>query len=212
MNLASLLTFSLPVNFIKSNLNLQAGINYSLTPGLINSRLNETNNTGYSGGVVVASNISEKIDFSFSYNGGWNQVENSLQPKLNNNYVIQTAGFRGNWLPWKSLVINTEITHTRYDGLNDFNTRFLLWNAGVGYKFLKKQQAEIRISGFDLLNQNTSVGRTVTETFVEDSVTKVLKRYYMLTFTYNLRHFTGNMQEPKIKKPDGQDAPGWQGK
>jgi len=202
VNMASLLTYSMPLNFIKCNINLQGGLNYSLTPGLINGRANKTDNLAYTGGVVLGSNISEKIDFTLSYNGAWNEVKNSLQPKLNNNYVVQTAGFRGNWLPWKGLVLNSEITHTRYDGLNNFNTRFWLWNTGVGYKFLKKKAAEFRITAFDILNQNTSVGRTVTETFLEDSRTRVLTRYFMLTFTYNLRRFKGNMKAPEVQKED----------
>lgn len=185
----SLLTYSLPVKLIRSTFSLQGGLNYSLTPGEINNRRNETHNYGYTGGVIVASNVSEKIDFSLSYNGGWNLVNNTLQPQLNNNYVIQNVSFRGNWLPWKGLVLTTDINHSRYDGLNAFNQRFWLWNAGIGYKFLKNRAGELRLSAFDLLKQNTSISRNVTETYVEDSQTRVLTRYLMLTFTWNLRSF-----------------------
>ena len=42
---------------------------------------------------------------------------------------------------------------------------------------------------FDLLKQNRSITRNVTETYIEDVQNQVLQRYFMLTFTYNLRNF-----------------------
>ncbi len=210
VNLSSLLTYSLPVKWIKSTLNIQGGVNYTLKPGEINGLRNETSTTTYNGGVVVASNISEKIDFTLSYNGGWNEVQSTLQPSLNNNYVVQTAGFKWNWLPWKGLVLNTEITHSRYNGLGSgFNQNFTLWNAGIGYKFLKGKSGELRATAFDLLNQNTSISRTITETYVEDNRTKVLNRYFMLTFTFTFRKFNGmKMPEMPTDPHGGPGGPG----
>jgi len=190
INLNSLITYSFPVKVIKSTLNIQTGVNYSKTPGNINGINNNTQNYAYSGGLVLASNISENVDFTLSYNGGLNEVSNTLQPQLNNNYVIQTAGFKGNWLPWKGLVLNSEVTHYRYDGLGAaFNQRYWLWNAAIGYKFLKNNAAEFRISAFDLLNQNTNISRTVTETYIEDNRTRVLNRYFLISFSYTLRNY-----------------------
>ena len=201
-NVRSLLTYSLPVKFIKSTVNAQLGMNYQLTPGIINGIRNETNNYGYTGGIVVASNISEKLDFTLGYNAGYNVVENSLQPQLNNNYLIQTGNAKVNWLPWKGLVLSTEANYSGYTGLEAaFNQQFILWNAGIGYKFLKKRSGELKLSAYDLLNQNTSISRTVTETYVEDSSVRVLNRYFMLTFTFTFRKFNG------IKAPQQEGNP-----
>jgi hypothetical protein len=59
----------------------------------------------------------------------------------------------------------------------------------IAKKILKGQKGEIRLSVFDLLDQNQSISRNVTETYFEDVTTKVLKQYFMLTFTYNLKNF-----------------------
>jgi len=210
-SLNSLLTYSLPVKWIKSTVNIQAGLNYSLTPGLINNVRNETNNYGYTGGLVIASNISKEIDFTLSYNGSLNIVENSLQPQLNNNYFIHSAALKGNWLPWKGLVLTSEATYSRYDGLEAaFNQQFILWNAGIGYKFLKNRAGELKVTGFDILNQNTSINRLVTETFVEDTSTRILNRYAMLTFTYTFRKFNG-IKAPEVSTDSPQDGHGGSG-
>jgi hypothetical protein len=211
VNFNSLVTYSFPVKLIQSTLNIQGGLNYNLRPGEINGQRNESETFAYTGGIVIASNISEKIDFTVSYNGGWNKVTNTLQPSLNNNYIVQTAGLKANWLPWKGLVLNTEITQSKYSGLGTgFNQNFTLWNAGVGYKFLKDKSGEIRATVFDLLKQNQSINRSVTETFVEDSYTRVLSRYFLFSFTYTFRKFTG-MKMPEAQPMDPMRGPGGHG-
>jgi hypothetical protein len=93
-------------------------------------------------------------------------------------------------------VANTNLSHTLYTGLSQsFNQSYLFWNASLAYKFLKNKSLEIKASVFDMLGQNTSINRTVTETYIEDSQTKVLSRYYMLTLTYTLRKF--NVPKPQ---------------
>lgn len=201
-NFRGSLTYSLPVKWLKSTLNVTGGLDYRITPGFVNDLRNETNTYGYSSNVVLASNISEEIDFTVSYDLGYNIVENSLQPQLNNNYVINTAGFKGTWLPWKGLVITTEANYSSYTGLEaSFNQDFMLWNAGIGYKFLKKRAGELKFTAFDILNQNTSISRTVTETYVQDNSVRVLNQYFLLTFTYTFRNFT-NMKP--ITKDSGK--------
>lgn len=48
----------------------------------------------------------------------------------------------------------------------------------------------LRINVYDLLGQNNNVRRNISELYVEDIQSNALQRYYMLTLTYNLRHFS----------------------
>ena len=179
-----------PVTFFKSNFNVNAGFTYSRTPSLINDRKNLSNNYSANSGVVLSSNISPALDFTLSYNANYAIVENSLLPEQNNNYFIHVANASVNWILWEKLVLNTEVFHNLYKGLEqDFDQEFLLWNASIGYKFLENNNAEVRLSVYDILGQNNSISRNVTEIYLEDLRTQVLQRYFMLTFTYNLRKF-----------------------
>jgi len=72
---------------------------------------------------------------------------------------------------------------------NTFNTSFLLWNAGLGYKFLKNNLGELRLTVFDILKQNNSISRNTADTYYEDVKSNVLQQYYMLTFTYTIKKF-----------------------
>jgi len=189
-NSRSFVTYGLPVGFIKSNLNINTGFTYNRIPDLINNQTNLANNYNFSQGLVLGSNISQNIDFSISYTGNYSIVKNTLQKKSDNNYFNQVTTLKFNWLPWKGLVLNTNLTHTLYTGLSQsYNQNYLLWNAALGYKFLKDQSLDVRVSIFDVLKQNNSITRNVTETYIEDSHTQVLTQYYMLTITYNLKKF-----------------------
>lgn len=189
-NVRSFITYGLPVQSLKSNLNFNIGSGYTRTIGLINNTQNTSNTHTINGGFVLSSNISEQLDFTVSVNGNYNTVSNTLQPALDGTYYFQNSNVRLNWLTKAGFFVNTNLNHTFYTGLGqDFNLNFTLWNAAVGYKFLKNQAGELKLSTFDVLGQNNSISRTVTETYIEDLQTQVLQRYYMLTFTYTLRNF-----------------------
>jgi Outer membrane protein beta-barrel family len=189
-SLRSFFTYALPLKFIKSNLSLNAGATYAKTPGLINNVFNKSVSSTYNGGVVIASNISEYIDFNVSYSANFNVVKNSIQPQLDNNYINQSAGVQLNLLSKKGWFVQNDVSNQQYSGLTDgFNQSYWLWNAAAGKKFLKHQQGELKLSVFDLLKQNQSIVRTVTETYVEDVQNQVLRQYFMLTFTYKLKNF-----------------------
>ncbi len=201
-------TLGLPLKVIKSNLNLSAGFSYSSTPAMINNTINTSKNYTPTAGIVISSNVSENLDFTLSYSGNYNVVKNTSQAASDNSYYYHNAAFKINYIAFKRLVINTNITETMYSGLGSgFNQNFYLWNAYVGYKFLKDKSLEARVSAYDILNQNKSITRNVTDTYIEDTRTQVLTQYFMFTLTYTLRKFKG-MNMPTQQEGDGPRGDG----
>ncbi len=186
----SFFTFGMPLKFIKSNLNFNAGVSYSKQPGLLNNVENISNSYNYNLGGVLASNINEFIDFTLSYSANINDVTNSIRPSMNNNYFTQSTSLAANFLTKKGTFFQNDISNQSYKGLTDgFNQNYWLWNMAVGQKFLKDQKGELKLSVFDLLKQNKSITRDVTESYVQDVKNQVLQQYFMLTFTYKLKTF-----------------------
>ncbi len=184
------LNYGLPITKIKCNLNLNTGFNYAHTPSQINNALNNSNNYSVNGGFTLSSNINEKIDFTINYMGTYTMVKNTLQKNSDNNYYSHNASAKINWQFWKGFVVNTSVQNMLYAGISQgYNQNIFLWNASIAYKFLKDQSLELKGSVNDILNQNSGVSRTVNETYVEDSKSKVLQRYWMLTLTYTLKQF-----------------------
>ncbi|WP_035727737.1 outer membrane beta-barrel protein [Eisenibacter elegans] len=189
-SLRSFVTYGLPLNKLKVNLNFNVGGSYSRTPSIINGIQNQSESYNLSQGLTLSSNISEKIDYTLSYTFGYNDVRNAIQPALNNTFFTQTANLKTNVIFWKGFVWQQDLAALDFQGLAEgFNQQFLLWNMGIGKKFLAGQAGELRLTVFDLLGQNNSIARNVTDVFIEDVQNQVLTRYYMLTFTYNLRKF-----------------------
>lgn len=192
--------YGFPVKAIKSNMNFNGGVNYGHTPAINNNIINYANSYATNGGVFIGSNVSQNLDFSIGYTANYTIVKNTNQTTSDNNFFSHNASFKINWILFKGLVLNTDVTHTLYNGLTQsFNQDYYIWNAYIGYKFLKNKSLEAKISAFDILNQNRSISRTVTGNYTEDNYTVVLKRYLMGTLTYTLKHFKGEIPENKDK-------------
>lgn len=177
---------------LKVNLNTNLNLGYTKTPGMLNNEINFAQNTFAGLGIGFSSNISENIDFNIATNGTYNWVVNSLNESSNQEFYNQMTNASLYYNIWKGLVFHTEASHHLYTGLSDgYNQNFILWNVSLGKKFLKNNRAEVKLMVNDLLGQNSSIQRTVSEIYSEDVRTNVLQRYVMLSFTYNIRAFGG---------------------
>ena len=195
-------TYSMPLKFIKTNLNLNAGFSYSRLPGLANNVNIITNNIVYNTGVVLASNINEFVDFNLSYNANFNNTSGAGSG--NNNYVNQAIGAQINLLSKKGWFVQNDVSYQANSGLSaGFNQKYSLWNAAIGKKFLKNKVGELKLSVFDLLKQNQSIVRTVDARYIEDAQNQVLQQYFLLTFTYNLKNF-GVAAKPAGRRENGE--------
>ncbi len=202
-NFRIFLNYSRPMKSLKSNLNINAGSTSGITPSLVNGLENRALNTNYNSGLSLNSNISKELDFSIGYTLNYNRVRYSLQSNQNSDFFTHSGSFRFNYIPVPALILSSDLMVNAFSGLGaDFNQQIWLWNLGAGYRFMKDKRGELRWSVFDLLGQNNSISRNATETYVEDIETRLLQRFHMLTFTYNLRHF-GQRPEPPSRGPRG---------
>jgi len=189
------LTYGMPVKKIKSNLNLNTRLGFNRTPGLINGDLNLNDNIDLSQGFTLSSNISKNVDFTISTTGTYTIVNSSLQQNLDQNYYIQESNLRLYYSPNNGKTfIGNNINNTFYRGLSEgLDQSVWLWNIEAGQRFAKNNKAELKVVIFDLLNQNNSISRTISDVAITDVFTNVLTRYGMLTFTYII----GNFKEPE---------------
>ena len=179
------LSYGLPVYVIKSNVNFNLNASYTSAPSRINQQINNSKTANYGGGVTISSNFSQNLDFTLSTQLSYSDVKNDINFNSDNSYFNQNTSAKINWIFFEHFVLNTDATYYYNRGLSsDVNTSYALWNAGIGYKFLKKNAAEVRLQAFDLLNNNTAIVRNFSETYYEDVSSNVLNRYFMLMFSY----------------------------
>jgi hypothetical protein len=182
------LLYGFPISKLKTNVSINSSFFYNRTPTLINETKNIANNYVLSTGITLASNISESVDFTLSYNTTYNIINNTLRQQNNNSFYNHILLAKLNYQFWKGFVFTTNTRNMlNAGGSSSFNTSFWLVDASIGYKFLKAQNLEVKFSTFDIFNQNRSIQRFVTEIYTEDIQTLALKRYYLATLTYTLK-------------------------
>lgn len=197
--LRSSVTYSFPLKPIKSNINLNSFLIYTETPGLINHVKTSTNTFLWNLGLGLVSNVSEYVDYNISYNVNVNKAKTIGTLINNNNYINQSVSVVFNLLNKKGYFIQNDFSTQIFKGLSSgFDRTFNLWNASIGKKFFKNKSGELKLSVFDILKQNQSLVRTVTNSYLEDTRSKVLQQYYMLTFSYNLKNFGNGKKQEKV--------------
>ncbi len=188
LNARSFFTYGLPVDLISSALNLNAGVSYGRTPGMLNRVQNISTTIGPTGGFVIGSNISQYFDFTISYMGNYNFALNTQQSGTGGNYYSHTASLKWYWEFWRGIVLNNQLSNALTSGLaQGYDQNILLWNISLTKKFLSNDQGELSVAVNDLLGQNKSVNRQVTNTYIDDTQNEVLTRFVMVTFTYTMR-------------------------
>jgi hypothetical protein len=188
------LTYGAPLKKLKTQFNMNSRVSFNRTPGIINGATNLNDNLTLSQGLTFNSNISQNVDFTISSTGSYNIVNSSLQQNLNNNYYQQESNLRLYFSSTNGkFFMGNTVAHSLYTGLSEgFNQNFWLWNLEGGIRFAKNNKAELKAVVFDVLNQNNSISRTISDVAVTDVFTNVLTRYGMITFTYIL----GNFKQP----------------
>ena len=191
MNIGTNLSFGLPLNFMKCNFNISGGVHYSQSPSLVNGQVNTASNIGYNARVVLGSNISENIDFTLSWHGGYNQAKNSLASRGGaNEYFNHSATGTFKAVLLGGFTFTASANYVQNIGFtNKYNTDYTLVNAYIGRKVFKSRLGEVMVGVNDLLNQNTAFSRSTGSGFTQNSWNSVIGRYFTAQFNYNLRVF-----------------------
>jgi hypothetical protein len=129
----------------------------------------------------------DKVDVELTASVSLNAGSYSLQPALNTHYMRQNYGVNATgYLPWRVSVhseFNAIFNTGRTEG---YNSAVPLWNASIAKALLKNDRGEVKLGVMDLLNRNTGITRSVNQGSIVDEQYNVLRRYFLLSFTYSL--------------------------
>jgi hypothetical protein len=178
--------------FNSYQLSLKAGFwgTYNRNLVIVNSNRSIAKNIGLNPNVGVSFNWKDKIELNERYSVNYSQSDYESDAFRDLSTVTHISSSElilrvpKHWV-WESSIDYTYNPQTA-PGVRKSNVR---WNAGVNFLFLKEDKGQLKLSVYDLLNQNISVTRTTRENYIQDNQTSILRRYFMLTFTYNIRNF-----------------------
>jgi hypothetical protein len=210
-NLSGYLNYGFPLKKPKSNLNFITNINFAQSQTLLaqdstaaaenNYTHVFTRNSSLAETISWTTNIKKNFDMNLSsvskYNINNRNGETASKSNQQNNLNVFSQSFsmeltaytNSGWL----FAANLDYTYTNNHSAA-YNASVPLLSPAIAKQLFKKKNGEIRLSIFDLLNQNVSVSKTVTSSLETYARTNVITRYAMLTFTYNLNNFSDAKQ------------------
>jgi hypothetical protein len=176
------------------NLNLTSSMRYNRDVSKFMDTIRYNYTRGLGQRISFNYFIQDKLDLQANASFNYNDARYSMQEALNFKYFDHHYSVDVTYTMFKRIMINNDFDYFINTGrAAGYNQSVPLWNAYISCLLFKKQNGEIRISGIDLLNQNKSISRTVNEIYVEDTYTRVLQRYFLVTFLYNFKNFGKGM-------------------
>ena len=180
-------SFSSPIRFMKSRINLSGDTEFGRGINFLNARENQTDRLSLGGKVQLENRFKEVVDISGGVRLSYNQLRYSLDDNFDQDYLNQIYFMEfGLKLP-KGLYFTTDLNHNIYNGIDEgLDQEITMWDASLAKTIFKNERGEIKISAKDILNQNQGITRRPQLNYIEEESIRNIGRYFLLSFSYQL--------------------------
>jgi hypothetical protein len=172
----------------KPNIRISFGPNGNVSRNItfVNGQRAVNTNTSYGFRFGISKEKEKKYEISLSPEISWVRAKNSISSTASANYW--QAGIRGDLeiTFLKKFRFETDINFKakQKDPRFPAKNQFTIWNASLS-RFLFKEVLEASISVNDILNENRGYERTFNDYRYTETFYNTLKRFGMLTLTWN---------------------------
>lgn len=181
-------------------LDLDASVNTDFTydsyHGFVNGVDNQTTTANYGVGFRLSKDWDKEDkmthEITLDVNGSYRQNKSTLSQLAQDYRSLQLELSTSNKLFWKLRLTNGVQANirNRFSAADQrYNT--VVWNATLSRKILKGDVAEIRLSVFDILNQNLGFSRSASNTQISQEAYTTIRRYGLLSFVWNFKSGMG---------------------
>jgi hypothetical protein len=182
------------------NLSLNGTASYDYALGMSNNLLNHTTSWDISERFGPRINPNTTIEFNpfvaYEIHRSFNTLSYTSSMS-NTDYTKTSINLEGKFYFFKdkTWTFEYDLSKNYINGLSSNVTKnpFVV-NAYIEKEFFQRKNGILRISAFDILNQNNFINRTVTTNSITDTKTNALSRYVMVSFILNLQKWTGIAQ------------------
>jgi len=180
----------------KVSVNPKFNMQYNYNKGYINGQLFTSDSYSLNPGINLTYELKDKFTIKPSYRLGYNFSKYTNYSIDNVNTASQALKLElTNYLFKSRLVFGNDFEYNTNSNIAPgFKKDFYFWNTSLGYSFFNKQfTAKMKI--YDVLNQNQSVRRTISNAYFEDREDLILKRYIMFSISMKLNKFAGKKMQ-----------------
>jgi len=189
--ITGLYLWSKPFAEKKYVLSFNGSINYNNNISYSNGERNTGKNWVFTQSIYPQINPYDWLELNPGATYSYNTTANDLLAQTDTRVSTWTFSFNSKTYLHKTWLIGTDMNKVINQGYNSIGLNPFILNLYLEKQFLKGNRASLRIQGYDLLDQNTSVSRAVTANSITDNRSNQLGRYFMLSFTLRLQKFNG---------------------
>lgn len=193
-----------PLN-VGNNLNVRGSVNMNFSSARLKSRFMVGSSLTRMESLNVLNDVSQDIVNNI-LSGNFRYIfrpvdafELRLTANLNNQltryefsnneqaFLNQTYSSDLNWSFLKHYRLQGGYSYQIYQGrTSQFDRKIPMLDMSLSRTFLKNNSGELKLSVFNLLDQDLGVTQTAATNYYERSITNSLGRYFLLSFTYSL--------------------------
>lgn len=178
------------MNIKKWDMYLSAGldINGGSNNNFINQEKNKTTNQNYSFNIRLNKSKEKKYSFYYDVSINYNQSKSSINTSVQTNYWSNNHYLSLNIILPKRFEFNTNVNATFRQKTDLFtkNNNIIQWDAYIGKKIFKDDKGLIKLSAFDILDQNKGYDRYISSSVIQETNYQTINRYFMLSFVWNI--------------------------
>lgn len=190
MTLTNFSSFSGRIRFSKMKYRLSNRLSRNTGNAVTEGTTFETRSISNTASLSIENAKKEKIDWVIGVRHTTNNTKSEERNTANQN-LANTAYFNDlTWyLPKKwSLTSNFDLTTYSNEGVGGGN-EVALWRTSIQKDFLKNDRGQLKLSVFDMLNQNQGISQTANTLLIQEQRAVSLGRYYMVSLTYKLSNY-----------------------
>ena len=187
LNLSGNLSFSTPLKLLKTRLRIGSRLSYQNSLVFINGIENVRSRITPSVNIKLENRNKKIIGWELGTNYSLNKTTYNLSDtnqRFSNQSLFADLDYniKGSW------TISTDIDVNFYsaDQVGEGST-VPIWSASLSKYALKNQRLEIRLTIFDILNQNIGISQTNGLNFIENREINSLGQYGMVSFIYAIK-------------------------
>ncbi|HEX5024405.1 MAG TPA: outer membrane beta-barrel protein, partial [Agriterribacter sp.] len=189
-NYWSYIGYHMKISSINTRINFNINASGGKGINFVNQEKNITQSNSYSAGAGAYYSIENKIGINFRGNLSYNTSVSSINKDVKTDYWLNSYNIDTYFaLPYKfDLSTDADFNFRQQTSVFDKNRNTIIWNASLG-KRLFKETCSLKFSVNDILNQNIGFRRDIQSNFISENTYTTLRRFWLLTFTWN---FTKN--------------------
>lgn len=199
-NISGFYNYSKPIKNRKYVFSLGGNITYSKNISFVANEKNKGSNYIWGQRFSTDYRLKKWLETNLAVNFSLNNSKYSLQKQLNNTSTTWSISHNSRIFLPKDFIFTYDLDKSINNGFGQgINANPLIINAALEKQFLKSKKLSLKLQALDLLDENTSINRSVTGLAITDTRTNRLGRYFMLSAVFRINKFQGQAKtQPRM--------------